>query len=126
MGIAITALGANCQMGLGSSLSLDPTKVYALIAWDDIKGSINSSAVTPNSLEDILAALDFRKVDLTTGDTNSSGQKLTAGRRFVSIDNGRGIDEKQFESDKILSAYSVLTVYYIEDSNPSRPPASSL
>ncbi|MEG3437290.1 hypothetical protein V0288_09180 [Pannus brasiliensis CCIBt3594] len=126
MALPVTFLGENTQTGLGSEISLNPNKRYLVIPWEDIADSINSLTIVPNSLEDWIAAFVYKLISLTTSDTNATGAKITASRRFSAIDNGKSIDEGNFEANTTLALYSVLLGLYIPDSNPTRPTASSL
>lgn len=127
MGVPVTFLSPNTRSDTGANITgLNPTEHYLVIPWSEVAGAINSAGTPPNSLEDWFAAIDLTRVDKVTADTNSSGQKITPGRQFVSIDNGRATDEGQFETGTTMHVYSVLSAYYVPDSNASRPTASQL
>jgi hypothetical protein len=127
MGVPITFLGSNTQAGLGSAITLTPTKRYLVIDWEDIDQAINSVGEVPDTLEDWLSALSYSLADKVLSDTNpQTGQKITAGRRFITQINGKGLDTGIFESGQNLTAYQITTTLYIPDPSPDRPPATSL
>ena len=127
MGVPVTFLGSNTQAGLGSAITLTPAKRYLVIDWEDIDQAINSAAAIPDTLEDWISALNYHLADRVLADTNpSTGQKITAGRRFITQVNGKGLDTGIFESGTNLTAYQVTTTIYIPDPSPDRPPATSL
>jgi len=127
MGVPVTFLGANTQAGLGSAITLSPSKRYLVVDWEDIDQSINSIGATPDNLEDWIAAINYRLVDQTLSDTNpQTGTKITAGRRFLTQINGKGLDNGNFESGIDLVAYQITTTIYAPDPSPARPPATNL
>lgn len=127
MGVPVTFLGANTQAGLGSEMTLSPSKLYLAVDWEDIDQAINSESATPDNLEDWIAAINYALVDKCLADMNpSTRQKLTAGRRFITEINGKGLDNGNFESGVDLIAYQITTTIYIPDLSSSRPPATVL
>jgi hypothetical protein len=126
MGVPPTFLGSGTQAGLGSAITLTGSKRYLVIDWEDIDQAINSTGAVPDTLEDWLGAIVFHLIDRTLADTNAQGQKITAGRRFAVGDNGRGLDEGQFESGQNLAVYSAVIALYTPDTNPTRPTAANL
>jgi hypothetical protein len=127
MGVPVTFLGANTQAGLGSAIILSPSKLYLVVDWEDIDQSILSEGEIPNNLEDWIAAINYRLVDQTLSDTNpQTGAKVTAGRRFLTQINGKGLDNGNFESGVDLVAYQLTTTIFAPDPSPARPPASYL
>lgn len=126
MGVPPNFLGANTQAGLGSAITLSPTKRYLVVDWEDVDQAINSQSATPDNLEDWLAAILFHLVDQSLADTNpQTGAKITAGRRFISQYNGKGI-ESNFEPGTDLIGYQITTTIYAPDNNAARPPATNL
>jgi len=127
MGVPVTFLGANTQSGLGSAITLSPTKLYLVVDWEDIRLSINSENATPNTLEDWIAAINFALVDKTLTDTNPiTQQKITPARRFITQPNGKGLDNGNFEPGTDLIAYQTTTTIFSTDLSPTRPPATVL
>jgi hypothetical protein len=127
MGVPVTFLGSNTQAGLGSAITLSPSKQYLVVDWEDIDQSINSEGAIPNNLEDWIAAINYRLVDQTLSDTNPQTRaKITAGRRFLTEINGKGLDNGNFESGVDLIAYQITTTIYAPDPSPVRPPAADL
>ena len=127
MGVPPNFLGANTQAGLGSAITLSPTKRYLVIDWEDIDQAINSQSATPDNLEDWIAAINYALVDKSLADTNpQTGGKITPGRRFVTQVNGKGLDDGIFESGVSLVAYQITTTIYAPDPSPNRPPAADL
>jgi hypothetical protein len=127
MGVPVTFLGSNTQAGLGSAITLSPTKRYLVVDWEDIDQSIDSAGATPDNLEDWIAAINYQLVDQTLTDTNpQTGAKITAGRRFLTQINGKGLDNGIFESGVDLVAYQITTTIYAPDPSPARPPAINL
>jgi hypothetical protein len=127
MGVPVTFLGANTQAGLGSAITLSPSKRYLVVDWEDIDQSINSEGEIPDNLEDWIAAINYRLVDQTLSDTNpQTGAKVTAGRRFLAQINGKGLDNGNFESGVDLIAYQITTTIFAPDPSPARPPAINL
>ena len=126
MGVPITFLGANTQAGLGSALTLSPSKRYLVIDWEDIDQAIDSQSAIPDNLEDWLAAILFHLVDRSLADTNpQTNSKISAGRRFIFQFNGKGI-ESNFESGTDLIGYQITGTIYAPDPSPARPPAINL
>jgi hypothetical protein len=126
MGVPITFLGANTQAGLGSAITLSPSKRYLVIDWEDIDQAIDSQSAIPDNLEDWLAAILFHLVDRSLADTNpQTNSKITAGRRFIFQFNGKGI-ESNFESGTDLIGYQITGTIYAPDPSPARPPAINL
>jgi hypothetical protein len=126
MGVPITFLGANTQAGLGSAITLSPSKRYLVIDWEDIDQAIDSQSAIPDNLEDWLAAILFHLVDRSLADTNpQTNSKITAGRRFIFQFNGKGI-ESNFESGTDLIGYQITGTIYTPDPSPARPPAINL
>jgi hypothetical protein len=127
MGVTPNFLGPNTQAGLGSALTLSPTGRYLAIDWEDVDQAINSQSAIPDTLEDWIAAILFALVDKTLADTNpQTGTKITAGRRFITQINGKGLDNGNFESGVDLIAYQITTTIFSPDPSPSRPPATVL
>jgi hypothetical protein len=126
MGVPVTFLGANTQSGIGSAITLSPTKRYLVIDWEDVDQAINSEGQTPNTLEDWLAAINYTLVDKSLSDTSQTGTKITAGRRFLTQINGKGLDTGFFESGVNLVAYQLTTTLYSLDSSPERPTSIDL
>ena len=127
MGVPPNFLGANTQAGLGSAITLSPTKRYLVVDWADVDQAINSEAATPDNLEDWIAAINYALVDKSLADTNpQTGGKITPGRRFVVQVNGKGLDNGIFESGVDLVAYQITTTIYAPDPSPARPPATDL
>jgi hypothetical protein len=127
MGVPVTFLGANTQAGLGSAITLSPSKRYLVIDWEDVDQAIDSAGATPDNLEDWIAAINYQLVDQTLTDTNpQTGAKITAGRRFLAQINGKGLDNGIFESGVDLVAYQITTTIYAPDPSPARPPAINL
>ncbi|MCA2652889.1 hypothetical protein [Microcystis sp. M061S2] len=127
MGVSPSFLGSNTQAGLGSAITLSPTKRYLVVDWEDVNQAINSEAATPDNLEDWIAAINYALVDKSLADTNpQTGGKITAGRRFVTQVNGKGLDNGSFESGVDLVAYQITTTIYAPDPSPARPPATNL
>lgn len=126
MGVPVTFLGANTQAGLGSAITLSPSKRYLVIDWEDVDQAIDSQAAIPDNLEDWLAAILFHLVDRSLADTNpQTNSKITAGRRFIFQFNGKGI-ESNFESGTDLIGYQITGTIYAPDPSPARPPAINL
>lgn len=126
MGVPATFLGAETKTGLGSSITLTPGNRYLVIDWQDVDQSINSEGAIPDTLEDWLAAIMFHLADRTLADTNpQTGSKVTAGRRFITQFNGKGL-ESNFEPGTDLIAYQLTLTVYGPDSSPARPLASDL
>ena len=126
MGVPPNFLGSNTQAGLGSAITLSPTKRYLVIDWEDVDQAIDSQSAIPDNLEDWLAAILFHLVDRSLADTNSqTGAKITAGRRFIFQFNGKGI-ESNFESGTDLIGYQITGTIYAPDPSPARPPAINL
>lgn len=126
MGVPVTFLGTNAKSGLGSSITLTPGNRYLVVDWEDVDQAINSQAASPDNLEDWLAAILFHLVDQSLADTNpQTGAKITAGRRFISQYNGKGI-ESNFEPGTDLIGYQITTTIYAPDPSPARPPATNL
>jgi len=126
MGVPVTFLGTNTKSGLGSSITLTPGNRYLVVDWEDVDQAINSQAAIPDNLEDWLAAIMFHLTDLTLADTNpQTGGKITAGRRFITQFNGKGL-ESNFEPGTDLIAYQITFTVYGPDPSPARPPASDL
>lgn len=126
MGVPVTFLGTNTKSGLGSSITLTPGNRYLVIDWEDVDQAINSQAAIPDNLEDWLAAIMFHLTDLTLADTNpQTGGKTTAGRRFITQFNGKGL-ESNFEPGTDLIAYQITFTVYGPDPSPARPPATDL
>lgn len=127
MGVPVTFLGSNTQAGLGSAITLSPSKRYLVIDWEDVDQAIDSAGATPDNLEDWIAAINYQLVDQTLTDTNpQTGAKITAGRRFLTQINGKGLDNGIFESGVDLVAYQITTTIYAPDPSPARPPAINL
>jgi hypothetical protein len=127
MGVPITFLGANTQAGLGSAITLSPSKRYLVIDWEDVDQAIDSAGATPDNLEDWIAAINYALADKSLADTNpQTGAKITAGRRFVTQVNGKGLDNGIFEPGVDLVAYQITTTIYAPDPSPARPPATNL
>jgi hypothetical protein len=127
MGVPITFLDSTVQAGLGSSITLSGSERYLVIPWAAINNAINSGANTPDTLEDWLAAINYALADKVLADTNpQTGQKITAGRRFITQINGKGLDTGIFESGQNLTAYQLTTTLYIVDPSPNRPGAINL
>ncbi|MBE9263083.1 hypothetical protein IQ224_13145 [Microcystis sp. LEGE 00066] len=127
MGVPPNFLGSNTQSGLGSAITLSPTKRYLVIDWEDVDQAINSESATPDNLEDWIAAINYALADKSLADTNpQTGGKITPGRRFVVQVNGKGLDNGIFESGVDLVAYQITTTIYAPDSSPARPPATNL
>jgi hypothetical protein len=127
MGVPVTFLVSNTQSGLGSAITLSPTKRYLVVDWEDVDQAINSQSATPNNLEDWIAAINYALADKSLEDTNPQTQtKITAGRRFLTQINGKGLDNGIFESGVDLIAYQITTTIYAPDSSPARPPATDL
>ncbi|MDB9427187.1 hypothetical protein PN437_20195 [Microcystis aeruginosa CS-564/01] len=127
MGVPVTFLGSNTQAGLGSAITLSPSKRYLVIDWEDVDQAIDSTGATPDNLEDWIAAINYQLVDQTLTDTNpQTGAKITAGRRFLTQINGKGLDNGIFESGVDLVAYQITTTIYAPDPSPARPPAINL
>jgi hypothetical protein len=127
MGVPPSFLGSNTQSGLGSAITLSPTKLYLVIDWEDVNQAINSQSATPDNLEDWIAAINYALVDKSLEDTNpQTGAKITAGRRFLTQINGKGLDNGNFESGVDLVAYQITTTIYAPDPSPARPPAINL
>lgn len=127
MGVPPNFLGANTQAGLGSAITLSPTKRYLVIDWADVDQAINSESATPDNLEDWIAAINYALADKSLADTNpQTGGKITPGRRFVVQVNGKGLDNGNFESGVDLVAYQLTTTIYAPDPSPARPPAIDL
>lgn len=127
MGVPPNFLGANTQAGLGSAITLSPTKRYLVIDWEDVDQAINSESATPDNLEDWIAAINYALADKSLADTNpQTGGKITPGRRFVVQVNGKGLDNGNFESGVDLVAYQLTTTIYALDPSPARPPATDL
>lgn len=123
----VTMLSPNTRSAKGSALTnLNANEDYLVIPWSEIREAINSPTSTPDSLEDWLAAVWNKLKDVTSDDTNSNGQKITAGRRWLVADNGMSIDEGQFESGQRLATYTYIGAIYSVDQNPSRPTAPTL
>ena len=127
MGVPPNFLGANTQAGLGSAITLSPTKRYLVVDWEDVDQAINSESATPDNLEDWIAAINYALADKSLADTNpQTGGKITPGRRFVVQVNGKGLDNGIFESGVDLVAYQITTTIYAPDPSPARPPATNL
>jgi len=127
MGVPVTFLVSNTQSGLGSAITLSPTKRYLVVDWEDVDQAINSQSATPNNLEDWIAAINYALADKSLEDTNPQTQtKITAGRRFLTQINGKGLDNGIFESGVDLVAYQITTTIYAPDPSPARPPAINL
>jgi hypothetical protein len=127
MGVPVTFLGANTQAGLGSAITLSPSKRYLVIDWEDVDQAIDSAGATPDNLEDWIAAINYALADKSLADTNpQTGAKITAGRRFVTQVNGKGLDNGIFEPGVDLVAYQITTTIYAPDPSPARPPATNL
>ena len=127
MGVPPNFLGATTQAGLGSAITLSPTKRYLVVDWEDVDQAINSESATPDNLEDWIAAINYTLVDKSLADTNpQTGGKITPGRRFVTQVNGKGLDDGIFESGVSLVAYQITTTIYAPDPSPNRPPATDL
>ncbi|BBG57965.1 hypothetical protein [uncultured phage] len=127
MGVPVTFLGTNTKSGLGSSITLTPGNRYLVVDWEDVDQAINSQAATPDNLEDWIAAINYALADKSLEDTNpQTGAKITAGRRFVTQVNGKGLDNGIFESGVDLVAYQITTTIYVPDPSPARPPATNL
>lgn len=127
MGVPPNFLGSNTQSGLGSAITLSPTKRYLVIDWEDVDQAINSESATPDNLEDWIAAINYALADKSLTDTNpQTGGKITPGRRFVVQVNGKGLDNGIFESGVDLVAYQITTTIYVPDPSPARPPATNL
>lgn len=126
MGVPPNFLGPKTQAGLGSGITLSPSKRYLVVDWEDVNRAINSQAATPDNLEDWLAAILFHLVDQTLADTNpQTGAKITAARRFILQYNGKGT-EVNFEPGTDLIGYQITTTIYTPDPSPARPPATDL
>lgn len=126
MGVPVTFLGPNTKSGFGNSITLTPANRYLVVDWEDVDQAINSESATPDNLEDWLAAILFHLVDQSLADTNpQTGAKITAGRRFISQYNGKGI-EPNFEPGTDLIGYQITTTIYAPDPSPARPPATNL
>lgn len=127
MGVPPSFLGANTKAGLGSTITLSPTKRYLVVDWEDVDQAINSESATPDNLEDWIAAINYALADKSLADTNpQTGRKITAGRRFLTQVNGKGLDDGNFESGVSLVAYQITTYIYAPDPSPARPPATDL
>lgn len=127
MGVPVTFLGPNTQAGLGSAITLSPSKRYLVIDWEDVDQAIDSAGATPDNLEDWIAAINYALADKSLADTNpQTGAKITAGRRFVTQVNGKGLDNGIFEPGVDLVAYQITTTIYAPDPSPARPPATNL
>lgn len=127
MGVPVTFLGTNTQAGLGSAITLSSSKRYLVIDWEDVDQAIDSAGATPNNLEDWIAAINYQLVDRILTDTNpQTGAKITAGRRFLTQINGKGLDNGIFEPGVDLIAYQITTTIYAPDPSPARPPAINL
>ena len=127
MGVPPSFLGANTKAGLGSTITLSPTKRYLVVDWEDVDQAINSESATPDNLEDWIAAINYALADKSLADTNpQTGGKITAGRRFLTQVNGKGLDDGNFESGVSLVAYQITTYIYAPDPSSARPPATDL
>ena len=127
MGVPVTFLGTNTKSDLGSAITLSPTKRYLVIDWEDVDQAIDSQSAIPDNLEDWIAAINYALADKSLEDTNpQTGAKITAGRRFVTQVNGKGLDNGIFESGVDLVAYQITTTIYVPDPSPARPPATNL
>lgn len=128
MGVPITFLSANTRSALGTAITnLAASETYLVVPWSEVAGSLAANSPTPNTLEDWIAALLYTLVDRTLADTNTqTGAKITAGRRFLSEINGKGLDNGIFEPGQDLIAYQLTTTIYSSDSSPTRPDPSSL
>jgi hypothetical protein len=127
MGVPVTVLSANTQSRLGSDvIGLTANETYLVVPWSEVRTAIKSNSETPNSLEDWIAAITYALIDRTLSDTNNQGGKITAARRFAVGDNGRGVDEGNFESGLTLAVYSAVIAFYAPDTNPTRPTAFNL
>jgi hypothetical protein len=116
-------------MGLGSTITLNSGKHYLVVAWEDIRSGIGASSTSPatTSLEDYLAALTFRLIDLVIADTNpTTGGKLTLARQFTVQENGIAIDQGVFNSGVNSTVYSAAIGFYTTDANPTRPTETAL
>jgi hypothetical protein len=129
MALPVSFLGASCQMGLGSAVTLNSGKHYLVIAWEDVRAGLGASSTSPatTSLEDYLAALTFRLIDLVVADTNpTTGAKLTAARQFTVQESGIAIDQGVFNSGVNSTVYSGVIGFYTVDTNPVRPTETAL
>jgi len=128
MGVPVTFLSANSRSLLGNAVSnLVPNETYLIVPWSEVSPSLATNSPAPNTLEDWIAALNYRLVDQSLVDTNSqTGTKITAGRRFITQVNGKGLDNGIFESGVDLVAYQITTTIYLPDPSPVRPSATDL
>ena len=128
MGVPVTFLSENSRSLPGSTITnLVPTETYLVVPWSEISSALQLGSSTPNTLEDWIAAINYRLVDRSLTDTNpTTGAKITAGRRFLTQINGKGIDNGNFESGVDLVAYQITTTIYTPDPSPVRPLATDL
>ncbi|CCI18520.1 hypothetical protein MICAF_40003 [Microcystis aeruginosa PCC 9807] len=126
MGVPVTFLSSNTRSALGSAITaLIASETYLVVPWSDVSGALGLNPPAPDSLEDWLAAINYTLVDKVLADTNSQQAKITASRRFITQENGKGL-ESFFEPGTDLAAYQLTTTIYTVDSNPVRPPATNL
>lgn len=128
MGLPVTFLSANSKSAPGSAITnLVATETYLVIPWSEISSALGTGTSAPDTLEDWIAAINFRLVDKTLNDTNPQTRaKITPGRRFITEFNGTGLDNGSFESGINLVGYQLTTTIYAPDQNTSRPPANTL
>ena len=128
MGVPVTFLSANSRSLLGNAVSgLVPNETYLVVPWSEVSPSLATNSPAPNTLEDWIAAINYRLVDQSLVDTNpQTGAKITAGRRFITQLNGKGLDNGIFESGVDLVAYQITTTIYLPDPSPVRPSATDL
>ncbi|MFN5972356.1 MAG: hypothetical protein ACK48H_21250 [Microcystis sp.] len=128
MGVPVTFLSANSRSLLGNAvIDLVPNETYLVVPWSEVSASLAADSPAPNTLEDWIAAINYRLVDQCLADTNPlTGTKITLGLRIISEINGKGLDSGVFEPGSDLIGYQITTTIYSLDNSPARPLVSDL